>query len=60
MLKWHANESFPPMTGAGNPLVAGFYTDESWPNGGPTEMDANSVRVTAGSYRLKKCCTRRS
>ena len=44
MIDWYVNEYFFSETGAGNPLVAGFYTDDSWSSSGPTEMDANSVR----------------
>ena len=43
-LEWYLNDYFFSPTGAGNPLVKGFYTDDSWGPGGPTEMDGNAVR----------------
>ena len=41
---WYVNEYHFGPTGAGNPLVGGFYVDDSWSNGGPTEMDGNCVK----------------
>ena len=43
-LDWYLEDYFFSPTGAGNPLVKGFYTDDSWGPGGPTEMDGNAVR----------------
>lgn len=43
-LEWYIDDYFFSPTGAGNPLVKGFYVDDSWGPGGPTEMDGNAVR----------------
>jgi hypothetical protein len=41
---WYVYEYHFGPTGAGSPLVGGFYVDDSWSNGGPTEMDGNCVK----------------
>lgn len=43
-IDWYINDYFFSNTsGAGNPLVSGFYTDDSWSAGGPTEMEGHAV-----------------
>jgi hypothetical protein len=46
MLDWYINEYFFSNTsGAGKPLIAGFYVDDFWSAAaGPSEMDGNAVR----------------
>ena len=44
MRDWYINEYFFSATGAGNPLVGGFYTDDFWDlSSGPSEMEAHAV-----------------
>ena len=42
--EWYINDYHLGPTGAGNPLVSGFYVDDSWGPGGPTEMEGHAVQ----------------
>lgn len=43
LIDWYINDYFFSVSGAGNPLVGGFYVDDSWGPGGPTEMEGHAV-----------------
>jgi hypothetical protein len=42
-IEWFVEDYFFGPTGAGNPLVSGFYIDDYWTESGPSEMDQNAV-----------------
>lgn len=42
--QWYIDDYFFGATGAGNPLVGGFYVDDFWTvDGGPSEMEAHVI-----------------
>ena len=43
-ISWYIDEYFFGPTGAGSPLVGGFYVDDFWSSAGANEMDGNHIK----------------
>jgi hypothetical protein len=42
-IQWYLDEYLFGPTGAGNPNISGFYFDDTWGGGGPSEMDRHAA-----------------
>ncbi|CAE8730362.1 unnamed protein product [Polarella glacialis] len=43
LIEWYIEEYLFGPTGAGNPNISGFYFDDTWTTGGPSEMDGHAA-----------------
>eukprot|EP00040_Diaphanoeca_grandis_P005810 m.34623 g.34623 ORF g.34623 m.34623 type:complete len:429 (+) comp17008_c1_seq1:66-1352(+) len=42
LMEWYIDEYLFSLTGAGNPNISGFYFDDQWTMGGPSEMSGKA------------------